>query len=276
MQNISTSSKKSISSPVGRVVKNKLIDDQGQEYFLYLPRTGHKARPIFVTVHGLKRMAELHAITFTRFADQYGAVLVAPIFPKDRFPDYQQLGFTGNGARADLVLNRIIDEVVFLTGAESKELFMFGYSGGGQFVHRYAMLHPRKPKRIALAAPGWYTFPDYAVSFPRGIKKVKGQRDVAFDAAGFLSIPTCVMVGDRDVHRDAALNTSKAIDQQQGANRLERGRAWVSNMKTAARYHRVETEIDFQILPGARHSFLQSMRKSQLGERVFNFLFEAR
>lgn len=259
--------------PAGTVVTRKLIDDPKQEYFLYVPRKGCKGISVFITVHGVKRMAKEHAGEFAPFAERYGVVLVAPLFPKGRFCDYQRLGRNGKSVRADLVMNRIIEEVGFLTGADTDALFMFGYSGGGQFVHRYAMAYPQKPKRIVVAAPGWYTFPDYTANYPLGIKKVQGLGNVTFDPARFLSIPACVMVGERDVHRDAELNKSKRVDRQQGFNRLERGKAWARAMENAARARSLDTEFDFQVLPGCNHSFLKCMHRSQMGERVFTFLF---
>ncbi len=257
------------------VVTRKLIDDPRQEYSLYVPRKGCKGCPVFITVHGVKRMAREHADEFASFAERYGVVLVAPLFPKDRFCDYQRLGLNGNSVRVDLVMNRIIEEVGFLTAADTDALFMFGYSGGGQFVHRYAMAYPQKLKRIVVAAPGWYTFPDYKTKYPRGIKNVRGSGNLNFDPARFLSIPTCVLVGARDIHRDAELNKSRRVDRQQGFNRVERGKAWVLAMKNAARARNLDTQFDFQVLSGCNHSFLKCMHKGQMGERVFRFLFDS-
>lgn len=259
----------------GKIVSRKLINDSKQEYFLYLPRKRCIGRPIFITVHGVKRMAKEHAREFAPFADRHNVVLVAPLFPKNRFNDYQRLGFNGKSVRSDLALNRIIEEVVFLTGADTKKLYMFGYSGGGQFVHRYAMAYPQNLKRIVVAAPGWYTFPNHKIRYPRGIRKTRKLLDIAFDPAQFLSIPVCVMVGDKDIHRDAELNKSFRIDRQQGYNRLERGKTWVRSMENAARARNMNTKFDFQILSGCHHSFLKCMRKGQMGQRVFNFLFDA-
>ncbi len=259
----------------GKIISRKLISDPKQEYFLYLPCKRCHGLPIFVTVHGVKRMAREHAREFAPFADRYNVVLVAPLFPKRRFNDYQRLGGNGKSARSDRVLNRIIEEVRFLTGADANKLYMFGYSGGGQFVHRYAMAYPQKVKRIVVAAPGWYTFPDHKIKYPRGIRRTRKLPGITFDPAQFLSIPACVMVGDQDVYRDAELNTSCHVDRQQGLNRLERGRAWIRSMQNAARERNMNTEFDFQILPGCNHSFLKCMSAGRMGERVFKFLFDA-
>jgi len=262
-----------IPSYAGTVVKRNLVLEPKQEYFLYVPRNICIGAPVFIAVHGVARMAKEHAEEFASFAERYGVVLIAPLFPKEYFCDYQRLGRKGKGERADLAFQRIIKEVGLLTGANTDRLYMFGYSGGGQFVHRYAMSYPQNVARIVVAAAGWYTFPDSKVNYPRGIKKAKGLRHITFSPLRFLSIPACVIVGKRDKHRDVELNKSERIDNQQGLNRLERGKAWIQAMADAARAIDLDTKYDFKVLPGCNHSFLKCMHQGRMGEHVVNFLF---
>ena len=262
-----------IPSYAGTVVKRKLVLEPKQEYFLYVPRNVCIGAPVFIAVHGVARMAKEHAQEFAPFAERYGVVLIAPLFPKEYFCDYQRLGRKGKGERSDLSFQGIIKEVGLLTGANTDRLYMFGYSGGGQFVHRYAMAYPQNVARIVVAAAGWYTFPDSNVNYPRGIKRAKGLRHITFSSSRFLSIPACVLVGERDKHRDVELNKSERIDNQQGLNRLERGKAWIQAMADAARASDLDTEYDFKVLPDCNHSFLKCMHRGRMGEHVLNFLF---
>ena len=258
---------------VARVLIRNVVEDKKQKYFLYIPSRGGSGKPVFVTVHGVKRMAVEHAVEFSAFAELYDVVLVAPLFPKKQFCDYQRLGRQGRGNRADRALHRILNDVSSLTGANINKLYMFGYSGGGQFVHRYAMANPRHAVRIVVAAAGWYTFPDTEVNYPRGVKKAKGLQDIRFDPSQFLSVPTCVVVGDRDVHRNHELNKSARIDRQQGITRLERGKRWIRAMAASARYYCLDTPYLFKALPRCNHSFIQCMHRGKMGNLVFDFLF---
>jgi poly(3-hydroxybutyrate) depolymerase len=65
---------------------------------------------------------------------------------------------------------RIVAEVLSLTNASPGPLHLSGYSGGGQFVHRFMLVHPGRVARVAVGAAGWYTFPDPALdwSIPAG------------------------------------------------------------------------------------------------------------
>jgi len=258
---------------VGTVLTRYLIHDPAQKYYLYVPQGGGTGKSVFVTVHGIKRMAKNHALRLAFFAERYGVVLVAPLFSKDRFRDYQRLGRKGKGIRADQALNRILTEVAFLTGAHINKLYMFGYSGGGQFVHRYALAYPQRTARIVVAAAGWYTFPDPGVQYPRGIKAAKDLNDVYFDPTQFLSVPACVVVGEKDIQRDNKLNKSGSIDRRQGLDRLERGRMWINVMATTARTYNLDTAYTFKVLPGCRHSFPECMDRGKMGKEIFEFLF---
>ena len=261
--------------PASGVVVHRLLNDTiPQDYFLYVPRRGGANAPVFVTVHGISRNAREHAERFAPLAERYGVVLIAPYFSQERFPDYQRLGRKGRGARADLALEKIVDEVGRLTGAQTGKLFLFGYSGGAQFVQRYTLAHPTRVAKVVLGAAGWYTFPDPAVKYPKGIATPKRLPGVTFDPASFLTVPTYVIVGERDVRQDVALNKSLKIAQQQGATRVERGQQWVAAMTEAAKAEGLNTPYTFQTLSRSRHSFRQSMVRSKMGEIIFNYLFK--
>ena len=208
----------------GKVLARSLARDSVQKYFLYIPSKGAAFAHTFIAVHGITRNAAEQADFFSSFAERYGVVLIAPLFPEDRFRDYQRLGREGKGKRADFALDAIVAEVGSLFGARTSKLYLFGFSGGGQFVHRYAMAYPERVARVALAAAGWYTFPDPTMDFPLGIKRTSGLPDISFNLARFLSVPTCVLVGENDVLRDPVLKKSRRIDRQQGVTRLERGK----------------------------------------------------
>ncbi len=248
-----------------------LRQDPTQRFLLYLPRRDMKAAPVFVTVHGISRNAEEHAQLFAPFAEQYGAILIAPLFPAERFPDYQSLG--RKGEPSDVMLDKIIAEIGSLTRAQTDRLYLFGYSGGGQFVHRYAMAHPERVARYAVAAAGWYTFPDPFLEYPRGIRQTSFFPDVSFDPARFLAVPACVLVGEKDIRRDPHLKKSRLTDRQQGSTRLERGIRWVQAMVDAAKAHRLKTPYTFHLIPRSNHSFAECMLKGNMGRLVFRYLF---
>ena len=250
-----------------------LLSDPLLAYYLYVPKSVGPGARLFVTVHGISRRALQHASMFAPFAEQQGVVLIAPYFPADRFPDYQRMSRAGRGERSDQALERIVAEVGRLSGANTSKLFMFGYSGGAQFVHRFAMAHPERVARFVVGAAGWYTFPDPTMKYPLGIQAAKQLPGVDFDPHRFLAVPAKVLVGERDITQNGAMRDSAKLDSLQGSSRLERGRKWVQTMQHLARANGLATRYEFATLPRSRHWFRQCMRRGDMGRTTFEFLF---
>lgn len=257
--------------PVGVLHLRTLTGDSAQEYYLYVPTRGSQGAPIFVSVHGISENFDEHASLYKPFAEKYGVVLIAPHFIQTRYDDYQRLG--RDGARADLTLRKIIDEVHNLTGASSAKFYLTGYSGGAQFTHRYAMAHPEEIIKYAVGAAGWYTFPDKSYSYPQGIRDNGGLVGVTFDPARFLKVPGAVMVGDADVELTSSLNQDPEINAQQGKTRYERGQRWIEAMAKEAANLGYSTRFEFHGLSTCDHSFSRCMKNARMGEAVFGFFF---
>ena len=253
------------------VKEHQLSSNKALHYFLFVPSQGAKNASVMVTVHGISRNARKHARRFARHAERHGVVVVAPLFDVQHYPGYQRLGISGE--RADLALNQILTEVAERTQANTQKLYMFGYSGGAQFVHRYAMAYPNRVAAIAVGAAGWYTLPDPSQRFPHGTAPHHKLPDLSFDASQFLRIPTYTLVGALDTLRDDALRQTPRLDQQQGHTRFERGERWVKIMKQASRKYGLNTEFRFISLPKADHSFTRSIKAGGMAERVFACLF---
>ncbi len=256
-------------SKVQKVERQGLLD-----YYLYLPKHVNESTRVLVSVHGISRNARIHALRFASLAEQYGVIVVAPYFSEHRFPDYQRLGRSGRGQRADKALNNMLSDVARLTGVTTDKVYMFGYSGGAQFVHRYMMAYPERVASAVLGAAGWYTFPDDSIQFPYGLKSNKRLPDLRFEQKLFLQVPVSVLVGDADTERDAALRKSERLDSMQGTTRLERARRWVMAMSASAKQYGLGTEYRVSILPNSDHSFTRSIKHGAMAEHVFDFLFE--
>ncbi|MEN8107708.1 MAG: hypothetical protein ABFS22_06840 [Pseudomonadota bacterium] len=257
----------------GKVQLRQLTGDPVLSYFIYVPKKRRPHAPLFVSVHGVSRNAREHAELFAPLAEQYGVVLAAPLFSRRHFGDYQRLGREGSGRRADHAMRLMTSEIEVLTGADSRKLSLFGFSGGGQFAHRYTMAWPDRVQRLAIGAAGWYTRPDESSRYPYGTAPTPRLPDVDFNARKFLQVPACVLVGQWDIQYDPGLNQSPRIQRQQGMTRLERGRRWIDAMNRAAVAHGMNTPYTFSIVPGVDHDFSRAMGNGQLGQRVFSYLF---
>lgn len=255
----------------GEVVFGTMGGEPPLDFWAYLPR--RTATRILVSVHGISESARSHAEHFAPLAERHGSLLVAPHFERPAWRDYQRLGRPGRGPRADRALERLVAAVGARAGVGSGRFFLFGYSGGGQFAHRYLMAHPRRVAAAAVASAGWYTFPDTRRRFPHGIRRGASFGDLELDADVFLRVPLLVTVGERDVERDGSLRQTERIDREQGLNRLERARRFVAAMRRAAERRGMPSPVVLRPLPGAGHSFEENVADADLARLVCTHFF---
>ena len=259
----------------GEIQTLRLATDRRFRYLAYFPKSAGPGAPMLVSVHGISRNAREHLSMLAPLAESHGVVMLAPRYGRDRFPNYQRLLPDAKGVRPDVLLRAAARELSQLTGADDSRLYLFGYSGGAQFVHRFAMHWPALVARYVLGAAGWYTFPDVRERYPYGLRRSRRHDLGGIDLDAFLGLPGLVLVGERDVHRDSALRDSRRLDRQQGRSRMERAGNWVSAVNSAASARAMAEPVHFDTLPRSPHSFARSMRRGDMGEKVFRHFFGA-
>lgn len=212
-----------------------------------------------VTVHGIKRAARDQVLAFAERAQSQGRPVIAPEFDEATWPRFQQVVRKG---RADLALLALLDELAVDGIVRTPRVDLFGYSGGAQFAHRFAMIHPQRVRRLGVAAAGWYTFPE-AAPFPYGMGvegcgpelrpwgAILGQR-----LPEFLTTPITVLVGSEDRVADEHTRRNEALDRMQGIHRLARARAYVTALiRAAAALGLPSPDIRLEVLKNAGHDF---------------------
>lgn len=258
-------------------IYHRIITGMSQmDYIAYIPKERPDETKIIYTIHGISRNALEHINGFISLAERYGAVIIAPLFPKINYPRYQQLGTSVNQARADMAFNTVLQDVNEWLNIPTAPILMFGFSGGGQFTHRYAMFYPKRVAKMVLAAPGWYSFPDPEQKYPYGIKSSREWPKLTFAMEQFLQIPTLVLVGEEDDLRDTDLNKARAIDAFQGLNRIERAEHWTAAVRAIGRSYDISADFRLELVPNANHAYESYLAHPPFAENVFDFLFADR
>lgn len=240
-----------------------------RQFFLYRPETARPGAPLVVSVHGIARNAAAHAYRLMAEAEQYGLNVVAPLFEKEIYGQYQQLEDPKTGVRSDLALLDIVDAVGRLTPIAAEKILLFGYSGGAQFGHRFVMAHPNRVASAVLVGAGWYTFPDFLERYPYGLNTEAVCRGLRLSIDAACAVPQHLFVGELDVERDNSLRQSKRLDRMQGRTRVERGRHWVEAMREYSRGGQGAARVTFSTLSGVAHSFAVSVERADLPRRIF-------
>jgi len=229
---------------------------RGLACWLALPNEVAPGKAPLVAVHGIHRGAEAQARAFAARAFAEGRPVIAPLFDQAAWPAYQQVVRKG---RADLALLALLDDLRAIGVCGGRRIALAGYSGGGQFAHRFAMLYPHMIERLTVTSAGWFTFPA-AAPFPYGhgpAPKARGDWGTRM-AAGlgrFLELPVAVCVGALDDQSDPTLRHRPDLDLQQGTNRVARARAWAETLRSAAGARGIAARVTFSLLPGCGHDF---------------------
>ncbi|MDX2273935.1 MAG: PHB depolymerase family esterase [Hyphomonadaceae bacterium] len=241
-----------------------------RSFFLYRPTVEIAGAPLVVSVHGIARNATAHAYRLIAEAERYGLCVLAPLFSKDAYGQYQQLIDAKSGARSDLALLDMLEALSQMIQADAARILLFGFSGGAQFAHRFAMAHPHMVRSAVLAAAGWYTWPTQSAPYPYGIDTTANSAELSFDLAAIATVPFHVMVGERDLERDTSLRASKRIDEQQGLNRVERATGWVKAMAALPFAANRMRPPELKLLPAVGHDFVSAVERADLTQRVFD------
>lgn len=256
----------------GRVLSVHDADPEQLPYFIFQPTSPKTGLAPIVSIHGWTRNAAEHAYRFSNIAETKGVSVIAPLFSRQKHKHYQRLEIREGERCPAAALEHLLRDVQHRFNIDTRTINLFGFSGGAQFAHRFAMMRPHLVNRLALMAAGWFTMPDIDVPYPLGLAPSKNLADRTLNLHGILGCPTRVFVGERDLRRDDSLKTGKQIDRMQGRNRVERAQRWVAAMQESGGVHKVQADIELQIIDNAKHDFGTGIRKHQLDELVFNWL----
>jgi len=196
-------------------------------YSLYVPKDLRDDEPpleLWVFVHGTGRRTVLYLDGFAELARARRAVVMTPLFPvgisgPDDVDNYKQL--ESGGVRYDDLLLSMVDEVGHRWNVETSTFFLHGFSGGGQFANRFALLHPERLRAVSIGAPGRTVLP-----------------------TALLPVPGQVVVGSLD---DDPSDVAAITGNPDAQGRLTQARA------LAEAFRELGTPVRFDVVEGVGH-----------------------
>lgn len=240
-------------------------------YCLYVPpQVGRGAKvDLLVAVHGTTRTSFLEFRDgFAEFGRWNDVAVLCPVFP---------VGVRGDGARSgykymaegdiryDRVLLDMVAEVAAKYGQDWSRFAVFGFSGGGHFAHRMAILHPDKLWAASIGAPGSVTLLDPTRDWWVGVRDLKERFGIAFDREALAKVPVQMLVGDADLETWEITHQPGSTYWMDGAN--DAGRTRPERLKALAESFRAAgVTVQLDLVPGVSHD-----RMKVLG-RVKDFL----
>jgi pimeloyl-ACP methyl ester carboxylesterase len=219
-----------------------------------------------LALHGIARNAGQLVDAFSREAGLQGRVVVVPCFEPGDWPVFQRVT---DRIRPDLALLSLMHTLRGLAPVFERPFDLFGYSGGAQLAHRFAMLYPERVRTLHLGAAGWYTLPDPATAYPLGVADGGSGdwgRRMRSGLPDFLSRQVTVYVGALDNQQDATLRRGPELDRVQGSDRVERARRYVDCLLAQQSVAGLPPSARAVLLPDCGHDFLECDRLGELAK----------
>lgn len=253
-------------------------------YVLYVPEhlgeAGEEPPELIVAMHGTGRENARYRDMFSEFGRYNNCVVLAPLFPVGVLGDENRNGYKyiqEQDIRYDLVLLAMVREVEARLSVPFPRFMMFGFSGGGHFVHRFALLHPERVSAVCVGAPGSVTLLDDGRDWWVGIRDAKERFGRAVDLEALRNVRVLAVVGAADVetweitHRPGSPHWLEGANDA-GSTRIERATTLVASL----REHGVDAELCVVpnvshsvtgIIPAVREFFREHLRKIRGGAR---------
>lgn len=225
---------------------------------LYVPPTAADGRKLdlLVAVHGTGRTSAIDFRDgFAEFGLYNDCAILCPIFPVGVLGDAARSGykFIEEGEiRYDRVVLAMVEEVATKYGQDWSTFAMFGFSGGGHFTHRFAILHPEKLWAASIGAPGSVTLLDPTRDWWVGIRDLEARFGRPFQQQELAKIPVQMVVGDADLETWEITHQPGGRYYMEGANdagatRPERLAALAKSFRDAG------VNVSFERVPGVSH-----------------------
>ena len=241
--------------------------------FVSEPADASKGAAPLLLLHGISRDAEALFEAFLPAASAAGRIVIVPEFTREAWRVFQRITAR---TRPDIALLELLAFLRATNIIDSAPVELFGFSGGAQLGHRFAMLYPHMISSLHISAAGWYTLPRSDIPYPYGLsaedaqeKDLIWQRRMSQGLDAFLRLPISISVGALDNQQeDPTLRRNDVLDASQGADRLTRARSYQDAIEAVAKERGVTASVRFNELPGCGHSAMQCIETGGLIDRV--------
>jgi hypothetical protein len=231
--------------------------------------------PIVFIMHGARRNAKGYLDDWRELVEAYGALAIAPEFPRDLYPGSEayNLGVGIDGTPYGSVhdpdawrdphdytyseIEHLFEAVRTELGNTRCRYFIYGHSAGGQFVHRLLTFRPdARVERAVAANAGWYTLPDTGEGDDPNLHMPYGLLGAPRDRSRLERMfehHLVVLLGESDTRRDSAVRQTSEADAQ-GRNRFERGHGYFSLAQELADALDLPLQWTIDTVPDVGHS----------------------
>ncbi|MBS9722210.1 alpha/beta hydrolase [Tianweitania sp. BSSL-BM11] len=232
--------------------------DPRLQMVLYVPPTAADGRKLdlLVAVHGTGRTSAIDFRDgFAEFALYNDCAVLCPIFPVGIFGDGARSGYKfleEGDIRYDLAVIAMVEEMAAKYDQDWSTFAMFGFSGGGHFTHRFAILHPEKLWAASIGAPGSVTLLDPTRDWWVGVRNLEARFGKPFKPEELAKVPVQMVVGDADLETWEITHKPGGRYYMEGAN--DAGQTRPERLASLARsFSDAGVQVTFDTVKGVSH-----------------------
>ena len=199
-------------------------EDPRFHMLLYVPPAAAEGRKVdlLVAIHGTGRTSAVEFRDgFAEFGLYNDCAVLCPIFPVNVLGDGERSGYKfliEGDIRYDHVLLSMVEEMARKYDQDWSKFALFGYSGGGQFTNRFAVVHPEKLWAASIGAPGTVSLLDPDRDWWVGVRNLAAVFGKPFDAEALKSVPVHMVVGSADLETWEITRKPGSFQYMEGAN----------------------------------------------------------
>lgn len=213
----------------GKLVFHKANNKIAYNWFSYVPTSLDKSKPAYIWLTGLHgnlvtddygaitKETRIQAQWRLNLAEQNQYALIAPAIPRPATIPVYVVAFDWQVfvdstdpflRRPDEKINLMIDRLqaqLRQAGYQARrKVFIDGFSAGGMFAQRYALLHPDRVKAVAAGQCGGVmtlgakTYGAFEMQWPIGTYDFSELVGGKFNRRGYKQLPQFIYIGDQD------------------------------------------------------------------------------
>ncbi len=242
---------------------------------LYVPPAAADGRKVdlLVAVHGTGRTSALEFRDgFAEFGLYNDCAILCPIFPMNVRGDGARSGYKymiEGDIRYDEIILSMVAEMAEKYQQDWSRFAMFGFSGGGHFTHRFAILRPEHLWAACIGAPGSVTLLDPDRDWWVGVRDLQEKFGRPFNAEALARVPVQMVVGSVDLENWEIMHEPSSKYWMEGAN--DAGNTRPERLRSLkASFESVGVNVTFDEVPGVAHDRLKVLGhvKAFLAERL--------
>jgi len=280
--------------PVGEVVFHAADEHIAYSWFSYVPRGLSKEDMSFVRLttaapkqsddyRNITEAAREFAVAWASDSRVQSLILLVPAIPRRATPPYvYSTAFDWRvflestdalSRRPDLQVNSMLDRLIGDLRRDGynvhERVFVEGFSAGGMFAQRFALLHPERVQAVAAGhCGGSITFaePLYdgaPMDWPVGVHDFEELAGYSFDRDEYLQLPQLLYIGDRDTANSAVSGVGELWRTQSQIDFVNQTFGDTDPIRLRRQVQYLQglgyDNIEFRSYPGVGHSYTSEM-----------------